>query len=660
MSDAKPPGTFRNLLRFYGFALKYWRWILVALVTMSFYSTLMASTVLLLRPFEAAFRAQEAREAGIEPADVERARAEAADARGAPSHDFLQSMKEQATAWVMQLAPVRAASDWLLDEPSLRKLAFIIAAIVGPLFLVFGFFTEYAPGRVAWGVLADVRVAVFSRLCGLSLGYFGRQRTGELVSRLTNDLNYTRVSLKIMFGKILMQPMMLLTCMVMALWSSPHLTLVSVVFLPVLALVIARFGPRIRRHATKTLERLADITQSLVQMLSGVRVVKAFNMEEAEEDLFRERNRAQVIRAYKLVSTEAWASVLPMFVLLVVATSISWLVADYLLRRSMLGLDDMLSCGVFLTLASGRVRRIVKAYNDLQRSSAGISRVLELLDTEPDIDDAPDAVELTGIADGIRFEGVRFSYDSEPVLQGIDLTVPKGMTYAVVGQTGAGKSTMLDLIPRFYDVQEGAVRIDDHDVREVTRESLMRQIAIVSQHPFLFNRPIHENIRYGKPDATDEEVYDAARAANIHDFITGLPHGYDTVAGETGDRLSGGQRQCITIARALLKNAPILILDEATSSLDAESEMLVQQALQRLMQDRTTIVIAHRLSTVRNADRIVVLKGGRIAEQGTHDELLAKGGEYGRLYRLQFASLPPDESNAPSPVTPDPTEETES
>jgi subfamily B ATP-binding cassette protein MsbA len=241
------------------------------------------------------------------------------------------------------------------------------------------------------------------------------------------------------------------------------------------------------------------------------------------------------------------------------------------------------------------------------------------------------------VAKGIRFDHVWFAYDETPVLTDISLFVPCGKTYAVVGATGAGKSTMLDLIPRFYDTARGSVTIDGLDVRKIKRQSLMQQIAIVGQQPFLFNRSIAENIRYGRPDATDDEVAAAARAANIHDFIRSLPEGYQTAAGEAGDRLSGGQRQCITIARAILKNAPILILDEATSSLDAESEMLVQRALENLMADRTTLVIAHRLSTVRHADRIVVLNDGCIVEDGTHEELRNAEGEYCRLYRLQFA-----------------------
>jgi subfamily B ATP-binding cassette protein MsbA len=640
MAEARPTRHYGNLLRFYSYAVRYWKTVLLTLAAMMVYAAVSVNALVLIKPVVDAFQAEQAGAAGPQ----------AAPQPEAGAIHVLDQTKERVAGWFRGLSWVQKLREWFWPGPDLTRVAALLAFVIGPIFLVSGFAQQYGQHRVAWMVVADVRMAVFNRLSALSLSYFSGQRTGEIVSRLTIDMMRTATALGVIYGKIILQPLMMLLFLGVALWSSPHLTIVGLLTLPLVAFLMGRYGRRIRRHATRTLEKLADVTDAVTQMLSGIRVVKSFNMEQAERDAFRERNREQVSRAMRLVRTEALAGVLPEFVVVVVATSVNLLIADRLRAAGVLTISDMLLCFGALTVVTGRVRRIIKAWNDLQNSIASVNRVFELIDSEPEIADKPGAVELDGVREGVRFDDVWFSYDAQPVLKGISLFVPCGRTYAVVGETGAGKSTMLDLIPRFYDIDRGSITVDGLDVRDLTHESLMRQIAIVGQHPFLFNRPIAENIRYGKPDATDEEVHQAARAANIHDFILTLPDGYETLAGEAGDRLSGGQRQCITIARAILKDAPILILDEATSSLDAESEMLVQRALERLMQGRTTFVIAHRLSTVRGADQIVVLRDGRIVEQGTHQELLRDEGEYHRLYRLQFASAPSQTSVEEAPA----------
>jgi subfamily B ATP-binding cassette protein MsbA len=639
MSEPERRQNYRNILRFYRMALRYWKLIVLSLIAMFVYSGVSFNAVLLLKPFVTTFQGPK----GEAPAV--RAASEEAKAPALAGKDRLRD-------WFLGLPFVRSVVQWLWGKLSLKRVAFVIAFIIGPLFVVSGFLQDYLEGRVVWSVLADARMAVFGRLTTLSLRYYSRQRTGELLSRLTIDVARSESAMKILFGKIILQPIMLVFFLAGALWSSVYLSLLVLVVTPVLVVVVWYFGRTLRRQARKTLERLADLTDSVSQMLNGIRVVKSFNMEQAEVESFRVRNQAQLKRAFKLVKNDVLANVVPQALLGIGSTALLLLVADHLLRAGRLTLADTLVCAAFLGLAESRVRRVVKAYTDLQQSMASVNRIFELIDTRPDIEDRPDAVSLDGVREGVRFSDAWFSYGEEPVLRGIDLFVPAGKTYAIVGETGAGKSTMLDMIPRFYDVQRGAVSIDGVDVRHIRRSSLMKLIAVVGQHPFLFNRPIAENIRYGKPDATDEEVHAAAAGANIHNFILSLPGGYETMAGEAGDRFSGGQRQCITIARAILKNAPILILDEATSSLDAQSEMLVQQALDGLMENRTTLVIAHRLSTVRNADCIVVLRGGRIVEQGTHEELLRKEGEYCRLYQLQFAHAAgerprPDREGAP-------------
>nr|MBC8552092.1 ATP-binding cassette domain-containing protein [Candidatus Brocadiales bacterium] len=297
-------------------------------------------------------------------------------------------------------------------------------------------------------------------------------------------------------------------------------------------------------------------------------------------------------------------------------------------------LGGFVTVTAFLILTS--IKKLAKSYGKLQESLAGANRVFELLDQHPTITDNPDAIELKKVEKEITFNNVNFAYDTIPVLKDINLTVQRGQIIAIVGESGAGKSTLLDLVPRFYDPVNGSIKIDGTDIRLIKRDSLLDQIAIVSQQTFLFNRSFKENILCGRRDASTEEIQDAAKAANIHDFIINLPKGYDTVVGEQGVKLSGGQKQRVTIARAILKNAPILILDEATSSLDSESEKLVQDALDNLMKGKTTFVIAHRLSTIRHADRIIVLKRGCIVETGTHEELIDKESEYKKQYRIQF------------------------
>ena len=628
MSRAQRQNNLRNVRRFYStFAFPYWKLMVVAMAAMIINGVMMVSAVALIGP---AMSAIEARQAGNH----------AQEAAAQPAVPKVTSeTQKKISAWAGNLAVVKTLKNWFLAEVSLPRIAFVLGVIVGPLMLISGFVGDYVQGVLVWRVMADLRLRLFQKISGFSLGFFAHQRTGELVSRLTNDLNQTQLALKIIFGKIIQDPFKIMLLLGLALWESWQLTLIGLVVAPILVFTTSRFGRRIHRSGRKTLARLADTTDSITQMLTGIRVVKSFNMEEAENEEFSKRNQTQLARSIKLVRNRALGDNMPDAVMLIpiVLTAV---IGDHLLGAGKLDLKSMATCFGAMALMGGPVRRTVGYYNDLQQSMAGVNRMFELLDTEPGIKDSPDAVELSGVKEGVAFHDVQFAYDAAPVLRGINLTVPCGKVYAIVGETGAGKSTMLDLIPRFYDVTGGSVTIDGIDVRRLTRTSLMKQIAIVGQHPFLFNRTIAENIRYGKPTATDEEVAAAARAANIHDFIMSLPEGYQTLAGETGGRFSGGQRQCLTIARAILKNAPILILDEATSSLDAESEMLVQRALNNLMAGRTTFVIAHRLSTVRHADKIVALKGGRIVEEGSHQELLDLGGEYSRLYRLQFAEAP--------------------
>jgi len=363
-------------------------------------------------------------------------------------------------------------------------------------------------------------------------------------------------------------------------------------------------------------------------------------MEGAEEDSFRQLSHQYVRRTMRGVELKTFAEAATQL-LTRAAIPVALFVGGYLLFHGYFDLTKgrLVAFLFCVGLMAGPAKKLTKAYNKVQEALVGAERIFEILDTKPIITDRPDAIDLPPIAHSIAFRHLTFAYDTIPVLREIDLEVKVGEIIALVGHSGAGKSTLLDLIPRFYDPQTGTVEIDGIDIRKVHRDSLLRQIAIVGQEPFLFHASIRENIRYGRPDATDDDIVEAARAAYIHDFIQGLPDGYETVTGERGVAVSGGQRQRITIARALVRNAPILILDEATSSLDKESERLVQAALHNLMEGRTTFVIAHRLSTVQHAHRIVVLREGRMVEVGDHATLLDQRGEYWRFHQMEFSAV---------------------
>ncbi len=638
----------KQVLRFYRYALPYWKQVAQAMLALLASTALSINGLVLLKP--AIDSLQNDQQTAVEAARPPE--------QGEVADQPLQATKRSLKDWFGNLPVIRQVRRWMYSGNSLVKVALVLALGIAPLLTATGFAYEYLHRRIVWRVMGDVRSDVFDRLSSLSLRYYSTHRTGELVSRLTNDISATQRALKLIFGKLPQEPLKLVAFLGVAVVMSWQLTLLTLICFPLLLFVQWRYGGRLRRHSKKNLERLGDVTDAITQMLAGIREVKAFQGEKREGRRFREHTREQLKRAFKLVRTRAWADCLPEF-LLAEITAFTIYFAGWLINTNRLDLSGLFVCMVALGLTAKPIRHMVKSYNSLQESMGGVARLFELLDTVSDVREAPDALEITGIRRGLRFEDVWFAYDDEPVLRGIDLYVPRGTTYAIVGETGAGKSTLLDLLPRFYDVDRGAVKIDGFDVRRLTLESLRSQIAIVGQHPFLFNRSVAENIRYGKPGASHAEVVAAAQAANLHEFIDSLPQGYHTMAGERGDRFSGGQRQCITIARAILKNAPILILDEATSNLDAESEMLVQRALANLMEGRTTLVIAHRLSTVRHADQIVVLKGGRIIEVGTHDELLGRRGEYEHLYRMQFLEVPDEAEDRPEPASTPTERETE-
>jgi subfamily B ATP-binding cassette protein MsbA len=629
-----------TVLRFVRFAAPHWKLMVTAMLAMSLTSAMGGSLLLLGRPvFEGLTTRAKVTEEITAPSDAD------ADTSQEVSIDpdeylpeSLTGLKTKFTTAVSESRPIAWLQNYVAPGPNqIQHVAYLILGCIVPLWIIAAFFETYCTEKALWSVMADIRVAVFEKLSGMPLSFFARHRSGDLISRLTNDISNTKNAAKLLFSDMFKHPIQLGVLLIVATYSNWMLTLMFLAFAPVVGVLMSRYGSRIQRHGRKTLERIGDITEAISQLLSGLRVVKAFGMEEQENAQFREQNRRQLRRAFKLVRNRAWADSLPQAVVAVMF-GLLLLVAHHLLEKGLVDVPSLIPLVGAVACMPRSIKRIVKSYTQIRQHIAAFDRIYELLDAESEIKDDPDAIPLPGIREGIHFDHVWFAYnDDDYVLRDINTYISAGTVCALVGETGAGKSTMLDLIPRFHDPSLGAVKIDGQNIKRIHHKSLLENIAIVGQHPFLFNRTVKENIRYGRSDATDEEIIEAAQAANIHELIDSLPEKYDTVVGEQGSRFSGGQRQCITIARAILKDAPLLILDEATSSLDSESEQMVQQALSKLMEGRTVFVIAHRLSTVRFADKIVVLKAGQIVEEGTHKELIEKDGEYAKFYKIQFA-----------------------
>jgi subfamily B ATP-binding cassette protein MsbA len=509
------------------------------------------------------------------------------------------------------------------------------------------FLRDYLQGRVTWQLVVDLRNAICRALMPQSLSYFEDRRSGDLMSRITNDVGRAQGVFSQMFGGIPEGLSYLVMGVTVAALMNWKLLVVSAVAVPLVVLPIGYLSRRIRRFGRQGLEKLADLTDLMSQMFSGIRVIKAFKMEDAETQEFENVNRRYLGKMMKMVAAQG-LSVGTIELVGRGFLGVGIIVGAWYLAREGPTVDLGKELGPLFVFIGGNyfafigVRKFIKGYSQLQESIPATDRILELIEQEPSLRDAPDAVALARVERGIAFDRVSFGYNNETILRDVSFELRKGQTVAVVGRSGAGKSTLVALIARFYDVGSGSVTIDGVDVRRIARESLLDRLAIVTQQTFLFNRSIADNIRYGRRDATQAEVEQAARAANIHDFIVSQPEGYGALCGEYGAKLSGGQRQRIAIARALLKNADILILDEAMAGLDAESESLVREALANLMRGRTTLVITHDLLTIQNAERILVLKDGRLVGQGTHAELMAQAGEYRSLYAFEFGGSPPD------------------
>lgn len=548
-----------------------------------------------------------------------------------PEYEGIGDMKDYVVEYFNYHVSQRIAED------EVSALIFICAIVVLLFFLknLFGYLAAFFITFLRNGVLRDLRDALYNKILALPISYFSEKKKGDTISRITADVNEVQYSFLSILELIVREPLTILFTIIAMLVISAELTIFVFIFLPVSGFLISLIGKKLKAQSHQAQEENGHFLSIVEETLSSLKIVKGFNAEKQFQQKFQDSTNRLNNILNSLINRQNLASPASEFLGIFVIVIILWYGGNLVLIEGTL---DAAAFIAFLGLAYNILtpaKQISKASYSVKKGNAAAERITDVLETESNIVDAPDAQVLTGFNESLEIENISFKYEQEPVLKNFSMKVPKGSTVALVGQSGSGKSTIANLVTRFYDINEGAIKIDGTDIRHITKASLREQMGLVTQDSILFNDTIKNNVALGKPDASEKEIIEALKIANAWEFVENLPKGLETNIGDSGNKLSGGQKQRLSIARAVLKNPPIMILDEATSALDTESEKLVQKALENMMKHRTSIVIAHRLSTIQNADHIIVLQRGEIMEQGKHSQLLEKNGIYRKLVEMQ-------------------------
>ena len=615
--------TYYRILKF---VKPYWKHLVISVICTVLFATLSGTSVYLTIPLlDTLFQESSHQQVKTEQTTT-------LDQASGIMPDWVNNLKKEITD---------SFNHFVFNGSKLQSLMRICFLVLFAFFFknVFGYLQAYFLAYVEYGAMKDLRDVTYKHLHQLPMSYFKQERVGNLISRFTNDVIVIQSSISATFLNMIREPLTIVVFLGIALSISWQLTLLALVILPFSMLIIGWIGLKLRKHSSLIQAKIADITSILQETISGVKIVKSFTMENYENKKFMHETRNHFRLILRIVRIRNSASPITEFLSVIVGVVIIYYGGVLVLQNNTLKASEFLGFLFAIFQLMPPIKELSSVNNRIQESAAAGDRIFEILDTNPTIKDNPNSVEIKNFRNKLEFKNVYFSYEDseEPVLSDINFEVNKGEIIALVGPSGGGKSTMVDLIPRFYDPTKGSIILDGKDIKDIKIQSLRNLMGIVTQETFLFNETIKNNIAYGLGEYPMEKIIEAAKTANAHDFIMDMPDGYETIIGERGLKLSGGQRQRISIARALLKNPEIMIFDEATSALDNESEKLVQEAIERMMVNRTTFVIAHRLSTIRNASRILVLDKGHIIQMGKHDELVNdENSLYRKFYEMQF------------------------